>query len=69
VNPQLWCLNSKIFLQLTGQQIKLWVGKRYLVLIEVDSVEVLDPFPFDNSDFGYMDDWLPVENIKSVAFE
>jgi hypothetical protein len=36
------------------------------VLIEVGEVEVLTPFPIDKSDYGNMDDWLPVEKIESV---
>ena len=53
-------------LQLTARQFKRWAGKRYIVLIEVDKVESLSPFPIDKSDSGKMDDWLPVENIESV---
>lgn len=53
-------------LQLTGKQLKRWAGKRYLVLIEVDKVEVLDPFSFDKSDYGNMDDWLPIGDISRV---
>ncbi len=56
-------------LQLRGKQLKRWAGKRYLVLIEIEEVKTLDPFPIDKSDYGNMDDWLPVENIKSVTFE
>jgi hypothetical protein len=53
-------------LQLTGPQFKRWAGKRYLVLIEVENVIEIDPFAIDKSDYGNMDDWLPVENIDSV---
>jgi len=53
-------------LQLTTTQFKRWAGKRYLVLIEVEAVESVEPFSIDKSDFGNMDDWLPVEDIKSV---
>ena len=53
-------------LQLTGWQFKRWAGKRYIVLIEVDEVEPLSPFPIDKSNYGNMDDWLPVEEIESV---
>ena len=53
-------------LLLTDIQIKRWAGKRYLVLIEVDNVEVLDPFSIDKSDYGNMDDWLPVGDINRV---
>ena len=53
-------------LQLTPAQTKRWAGKRYLVLIEVDQVEEIEAFPIDKSDYGNMDDWLPVEDIEDV---
>jgi hypothetical protein len=53
-------------LQLTARQFKRWAGKRYIVLIEVEGVEQLAPFPIDKSGYGNMDDWLPVEDIESV---
>ena len=53
-------------LQLTDKQFKRWAGKRYLVLIEVQDVTSLEPFPVDRSNYGNMDDWLPVEDIETV---
>ena len=53
-------------LQLTTKQFKRWAGKRYIVLIEVQDVDQLDPFRIDKSEYGNMDDWLPVEEIESV---
>jgi hypothetical protein len=53
-------------LRLTPQQYKRWAGKRFLVLIEVEAVEQLAPFPIDKSAYGNMDDWLPVEDIERV---
>ena len=53
-------------LQLTARQFKRWAGKRYIVLIEVEGVEQLAPFPIDKSEYGNMDDWLPVEDIENV---
>lgn len=53
-------------LQLTGKQFERWAGKRYIVLIEVEGVEEPSPFRIDRSDFGNMDDWLPVGNIAKV---
>ena len=53
-------------LQLTPAQIKRWAGKRYLVLIEIQKAEEVAPFLIDKSDYGNMDDWLPVEDIQSV---
>ena len=53
-------------LQFTSTQIKRWAGKRYLVLIEIRDAEEITPFEIDKSDYGNMDDWLPVEQIDSV---
>jgi hypothetical protein len=53
-------------LQFTPQQKKRWAGKRYLVLIEVENVTAIEPFPIDRSQYGTMDDWLPVGNIETV---
>lgn len=53
-------------LQLTPAQMKRWAGKRYLVLIEIDQIESLSPFLIDKSDYGNMDDWLPVGEIERV---
>ncbi len=53
-------------LQLTPAQQKRWAGKRYLVLIEIDNIQPVEPFGFDRSDYSNMDDWLPVENIEKV---
>ena len=53
-------------LQLTPKQFKRWAGKRYIVLIEVEEIEQLPPFPIDKSAYGNMDDWLLVEDIENV---
>lgn len=53
-------------LQLTDKQYKRWAGKRYLVLITVENVKEIPEFVIDKSDFGNMDDWLPVGNINEV---
>jgi hypothetical protein len=53
-------------LALTSEQVKRWAGKRYLVLVEVKDVSTVEPFAFDRSGFGNMDDWLPVENVENV---
>ncbi len=53
-------------LQLTPAQLKRWAGKRYLVLITVSDVRQMDPFTVDRSDYGNMDDWLPVGDIQMV---
>jgi hypothetical protein len=53
-------------LQLTDKQFQKWAGKRYLVLIDVENFEEVEPFPIDKSSYGNMDDWLPVEKIENV---
>jgi len=53
-------------LKLTKAQFKRWAGKRYLVLIEIGDVEKLEPFSIDKSEYGNMDDWLPVGSIEKV---
>jgi hypothetical protein len=56
-------------LQLTDAQLKRWGGKRYLVLIEVSNCVSLEPFGIDRSEYGNMDDWLPVEDIERVKLD
>ena len=53
-------------LNLSDKQYSKWAGKRYLVLIEVDNFEEIQPFEIDRSQYGNMDDWLPVEDINRV---
>ena len=53
-------------LQLTKKQYDRWAGKRYLVLIEISGVKKVEPFQIDKSNYGNMDDWLPVEQIERV---
>lgn len=53
-------------LQLSAAQIKRWAGKRYLVLVEVCAVQTVTPFNIDRSEYGNMDDWLPVGEIERV---
>lgn len=54
-------------LQLTGKQLKRWGGKRYLVLIELEQFQAVEAFRVDKSNYGNMDDWLPVGNIADVG--
>ena len=53
-------------LQLSDKQYKKYAGKRYLVLITVEQMSELEPFKIDRSDYGNMDDWLPVGDINTV---
>ena len=59
--------NNQNKFQLTENQFKRWVGKRYIVLIEIKNIEEITPFQFNRDDFkNRMDDWLPVEKIEIV---
>jgi len=53
-------------LQLTEKQFKRWASKRYIVLIEIDNVESIEPFKFSLSNHSNMDDWLIIENIDTI---
>lgn len=45
---------------------KRFAGKRYLALITIKDFTELEPFKIDRSDYGNMDDWLPIEDIAKV---
>ena len=53
-------------LKLTDKQFSRWAGKRYIVLVGVKDVKEIEPFAIDKSNFGNMDDWLPIGNIDTV---
>lgn len=54
-------------LKLTDKEMKRWAGKRYIVLVEVEGVREMNPLAIDKSQYGNMDDWLPVGDIGSVS--
>ena len=56
-------------LHLSEKQREHWNGKRYLVLISVEDVQPVEPFKIDRSQYGNMDDWLPVGNISDVKIK
>lgn len=56
-------------LQLSPKQLQRWSGKRFLVLIGLDQVFPLTPFAIDRSEFGNMDDWLPVGDIERIKIK
>ena len=58
---------NKLFLD--SGLIKRFCGKRYIVLITIESFQKLDPFRIDRSEYGNMDDWLPVEDINKVKIK
>jgi hypothetical protein len=51
-------------LQLEPSEITRWAGKRFLVLVSVEEVEEVTPFSIDKTEFGNMDDWLPVGEVE-----
>ena len=58
--------NHQDKLNLSESQFKKWSGKRYIVLIEVNKIKEIKSFAIDKSNYGNMDDWLPVEKIDTV---
>ncbi|MHC1690025.1 MAG: hypothetical protein AB9833_04260 [Bacteroidales bacterium] len=46
--------------------LKRFGGKRYLVLITIRDFQELQNFKIDRSEYGNMDDWLPVGDINEV---
>lgn len=48
---------------------KRFAGKRYMVLISVKDFEEIKPFKIDRSEYGNMDDWLPVGSIEKVRLD
>jgi hypothetical protein len=53
-------------LQLTKRETKRWTDRRYLVLIAVENVTPVTPFAIDRSNYGHLDNWLPVAQIQKV---
>lgn len=51
-------------LNLSQDQLKRWSGKKYYCLVEVQDVIKIEPLKYDRQD--NMDDWITVENIKSI---
>jgi len=51
---------------LDANMTKRFSGKRYLVLITIKAFKELAHFQIDRSEYGNMDDWLPVVNIDRV---
>ena len=53
--------------KLKSKASKRFRGKRYMIIIEIESYTNLDNIPFSKTDYGNMDDWLHVGNIKNIA--
>ena len=48
---------------------KRFAGKRYLVLITIADFQLITLFKINRSDYGNMDDWLPVGIIDKVKIK
>lgn len=52
-------------LNLSKAQIERWAGKKVLCLIEIHNVSPVEP-PLKYDQQNNMDDWITVENLKSI---
>jgi hypothetical protein len=52
--------------KLKAKATKRFRGKRYMVIVEIESYVAVDNIPFDKSDYNNMDDWLYVEKIENI---
>jgi len=53
-------------LQLNAALKKRFSDKRYIVLISIEDFQETKPFKFNRSEYGNMDDWLPVGDIENI---
>ncbi len=51
-------------LKLASHQIERWAGKKFLCLVEVHPLEVLEPFYYHRE--KNMDDWIILDDVRSV---
>ena len=54
-------------LELTDLQMKRWIGKKYLCLIEIGDLNEISPFTYAR--VGNMDDWIIVNSIDEIKME
>lgn len=54
-------------LQLPDKQFERWAGKKYLVLIGVSDIKVIEPIKIDLKGFAFSSDWLRVSDINIVS--
>ena len=54
-------------LQLPDAQFDRMAGKKYLVLIGIEEIEMIEPIRIDRVRFTSQDDWLQVGNIDLVS--
>jgi len=58
--------SHKEYLQLSDKSFSRCAGKRYIVLVTLTEVKAVEPFDIDRSEYGNMDDWLPVDEIERI---
>jgi len=51
-------------LQLPDNQFEKIAGKKYLVLIGIEKIQIIEPFRFDSRIFTNRDGWVAVGNIE-----
>jgi len=51
-------------LNLSVEQLKRWRGKKYLCLIEVENIQLIEPVKYQRE--NNMDDWIIVDNINEI---
>jgi hypothetical protein len=51
-------------LNLTNDQFKRWTGKRFLCLVEVEKLELIEPFKYAR--VNNMDDWIITDDINKI---
>ena len=52
-------------LKLVKDQINRWSGKRYLCLVTLKEVTLIEPFAFERT--KNMDNWLRIDDIRNVG--
>jgi hypothetical protein len=50
-------------LQLPDKLFYRWAGKRYLLLVGLNCVEMIEPYMINRSEITSLDDWLPASSI------
>lgn len=61
--------NNQGKLLLNNGLLKRFGGKRYIVLISIKDFCNIEHFRIDRSEYGNMDDWLPVGNIEQISIK
>lgn len=52
-------------LMLTPAQLKRWMGKRYLCLVELENIIEIEPFSYERA--RNMDDWIIVDDMDQIS--